>query len=267
MAQARSERPLSLTAAGLWAVALWLIEHICFEVTEALRPGAITDIVSVSACVVLATSAVVFAMMRAHAPDGSVRATLGVRAIGPLRFVLAVAAGVGLSPALSTVDDLVVKRWPYDDPEALASMEKLLGSSTHVALVVGVFVVIPLARELFFRGILFGELRARSSDASAAVTVAATSLIFTVFSLDWRSMPTALVLGLSLGWLRERTGSVVAPVVAHLAFWSVQGIPILRGADPAVDVIYPARWIGGGVGLAVVALAVTGVLGTRKAEG
>jgi len=87
-----------------------------------------------------------------------------------------------------------------------------------------------------------------------------------VFSLDWRSMPTALVLGLSLGWLRARSGSVIAPAVAHLAFWSVQGVPILRGADPAADVTYPAKWIGCGLALAVVALAVAGLRGPRTAD-
>jgi membrane protease YdiL (CAAX protease family) len=264
--QSPPERPLTLTAAALWAVALWLVEHLCFEMTEALRPGAITDIVSVSACVVLATSAIVFAMIRIHAPEGSVREALGVRPVGPVRFALAIAAGVGLSPGLSTIDDLIAKRWPYDDPEAQASMDKLLGSTTHLALVVGVFVVIPLAREVFFRGILFTQLRAAGSEAASTfVTLVATSLLFTVFSLDWRSMPTALVLALSLGWLRARTGSVVAPVVAHLAFWSVQGIPILRGADPAADITYTTAIIAGGAALAAAALGLTGLVG-RKSE-
>jgi uncharacterized protein len=266
LAAPANDRPLSLPAAALWVTALWLLEHICFEVTEALRPGAITDIVNVSACVVLATSVVVFAMLRVHAPTESLRATLGIRALGPLGLVLSAAAGAGLCPALSTVDDLVAKRWPYDDPQALESMNKLLASSTHLGLVLGVFVVIPLAREVFFRGVLFGELRrARGIGigrdigeaggvGSTAVALVATALLFAVFSLDWRSMPSALVLGLALGWLRARTGSLVAPVVAHLAFWSVEGIPILRGADPAADVTYPTRWIAGGVAMALVAL-------------
>ena len=116
MAKAQPERPLSLPAAALWAIALWLLEHICFEVTEAVRPGAITDIVNVSACVMLATSFVVFAMVRVHAPEESLRATLGVRGIGALRLVLSAAVGAGLCPALSTVDDLVARRWPYSDP-------------------------------------------------------------------------------------------------------------------------------------------------------
>jgi len=261
-----NDRPLSLPAATLWATALWLLEHICFEVTESARPGAITDIVNVSACVVLATSIIVFAMLRVHAPHESVRATLGVRAIGPLRLLLSAVAGAGLCPALSTLDDLVARRWPYDDPAALESMQKLLASSSHLGLVLGVFVVIPLAREVFFRGVLFGELGrdpllhragagADQGPGGAAVALLATTLLFTVFSLDWRSMPSALVLGLALGWLRLCTGSLVAPVVAHLAFWSVEGIPILRGADPAADVTYPVRWIAMAATVALAALA------------
>jgi membrane protease YdiL (CAAX protease family) len=251
-------RPFSLAAAALWTSMLWLLEHVCFELTEAARPGAITDIVNIAACVVLATSVVVFAMVRVHAPDESLRESLGVRPVGLLRLVLSVAVGAGLCPAMSTIDDLIVKRWPYDDAEAAASMDKLLGSSTHLALVMGVFVIIPLAREVFFRGVLYGELDrhpALRDEESALVPVVATALLFAVFSLDWRSMPTALVLGLALGWLRARTGSLVAPAVAHLAFWSVQGIPILRGMDPAADFTYPTRWVAGGVAISLIALA------------
>jgi membrane protease YdiL (CAAX protease family) len=254
---------LSLPAAALWAIALWLLEHICFETTESARPGAITDIVNVSACVVLATSIILFAMLRVYAPNESVRTTLGLRAVSPVGLLLSAVAGAGLCPALSTLDDLVARRWPYDDPAALESMQKLLASSSHVALVLGVFVVIPLAREIFFRGLLFGELEGDSlgplagaaDPRSPTVAFLATTLLFTVFSLDWRSMPSAFVIGLALGWLRLRTGSLVAPVVAHLAFWSVEGIPILRGADPAADVTYPVRWIAGAAAVALVALA------------
>jgi membrane protease YdiL (CAAX protease family) len=251
-----------LPAAGLWATALWLLEHLCFEITESVRPGAITDIVSVSACVVLATSIIAFAMLRVHAPNDSVRATLGVRVVRPLRLLLSAVAGACLCPALSTLDDLVAKRWPYDDPAALESMQKLLASSSHLGLVFCVFVIIPLSREIFFRGLLFGQLdppgplaaAGDSSSSGAAMAFLTTTLFFTVFSLDWRSMPSALVLGVALGWLRLRTGSLVAPVVAHLAFWSVQGIPILRGADPAADVTYPVRWMAAAAAVALVAL-------------
>jgi membrane protease YdiL (CAAX protease family) len=251
LADTHSDRRLSLPGAALWALALWLLEHVCFEMTEAIRPGAITDVVNVTGCVVLATSIVIFAMVRVHARDESLRAALGLRSLGPLRLALCLAAGLGLGPALASLDDLVAKRWPYDDPDELANMQKLLGSSTRLALVAAVFVVIPIAREMFFRGVLYGELRKAASTVTA---VALTSLLFTVFPLDWRSMPSALVLSFSLGWLRAKGGSVIAPIVAHLAFWSVQGIPILGGADPGAGATYPPRWIAGGLAVALLAL-------------
>jgi membrane protease YdiL (CAAX protease family) len=264
LADTHSDRRLSLPGAALWTLALWLVEHVCFEMTEAARPGAITDIINVSGCVVLATSIVVFAILRVHGPDESLRAALGLRSLGPLRLALCAAAGVGLGPALASLDDLVARRWPYDDPEVLENMQKLLGSSTRIALVVAVFVVIPLAREVFFRGILYGELR---KGVSTFTAVAATSLLFTVFSLDWRSMPSALVLSLCLGWLRACGGSVIASVVAHLAFWSVQGVPILRGADPSAGVMYPVKWSAGGLALALLALVAAGFGKTKEDRG
>ncbi len=256
MTATKTDRPLSLQAAAIWTIGLWLLEHICLEITEALRPGAITDIVNVSACVVLATSIVVFAVARLHVPERSLRATLGIRPLGPLGLVLSAAVGVGLSPAMSRLDDLVAQRWPYDDPEALANVQKLLASSTRWSLVLGVFVVIPLARELFFRGLLFGELRRAVSLGGAVV---ATSILFAIFSLDWRSMPAALILSFALGWVRARGGSVIAPVVTHLAFWSVQGLPILRGADPSVDVTYSPKWVAAGLLVALLGLVGIGI--------
>ncbi|HEX3770317.1 MAG TPA: CPBP family intramembrane glutamic endopeptidase, partial [Polyangiaceae bacterium] len=179
----------------------------------------------------------------------------------PIRFALSAAAGAGLFPVLATIDDLVAKRWPYDDPDALAGMDKMLSSTSHTWLVVGIFVVVPLAHELFFRGILFTQVRAAST---ATVAVLATSLLFMTFPLEPRVMPTVLLLALALGVLRERTGTVIAPIVAQLAFGAVEGVPILRGADPEADVTYSLRWIAGGAAVAIVSLAIVALMGPRN---
>jgi membrane protease YdiL (CAAX protease family) len=251
-----SNRPMSPLIAALWTIALWLLGNVCVALTEAARPGALSDIVSLGTCEVLATSLVAFAMVRVHARDASLRATFGLRPLSLLHVALSVAAGAGLCPVLSTLDDVIVKRWPYNDPEALESMQKLLSASSRLALVVGVFVVIPLARELFFRGILFGELRRATSSVVAGV---ATAAFFAASSFGgWRTMPMAFVLGLALARVRAQSGSVIAAIALHWAFWSVEGIPILLGRDPAADVTYPTRWIAGGAVIAALSLAVIG---------
>jgi membrane protease YdiL (CAAX protease family) len=251
-------------AAALWTTALWLGENVCVSVTQALRPGALSDVVNLGACTALATSLLVFLMVRVHAREVSLRATLGVAWPAPLHVLLAIAAGAGLYPLLSTIDDLAQKRWPspVDESEALAKLLSVPTTSARIALVVSAFVVIPLARELFFRGLVYGEVRRATNVRTATI---ASAVFYAASQLDWRSLPTTLVLGLALARLRERSGTVVAPIAAHLAYWSVAAIPILRGRDPMEDVTYPTRWVVGGAVIAVLALAAVGA-GSRKDE-
>lgn len=249
------DRPLTPLAAALWTVALTLVASVCGYATQAARPGAESDIVTLTTCDVLATSLMLFAMVRVHARDASLRLTLGFRPIAALHALLAIAVGAGLYPLLSTVDELVLRRWPIDDPKMTESVDRIVSSSSPVVLVVAAFVVVPLARELFFRGFLFGGVK-RTAGLSSALLV--TSVCYACSSLQWQEMPTMLVLGLATAWLRERTGTVVAAILAQLAFGAVQGIPILRGADPAADVTYPTRWIIGGAVIALLALVAVG---------
>jgi membrane protease YdiL (CAAX protease family) len=242
-------------AAALWAVALTTTFMVAVSLTESVRPGAQTDIVNLAACRVLATSLVIFAMVRWHASDISLRVTLGVRPLAPVRVPLAIAAGAGLFPLLSTIDVMIARRWPIGDESTAESMQKLVSSTSRVGLVIAAYVVVPIALELFFRGILYGGVRATTGVRSAIV---ATSVFYACAYLEPQQMPTALVLGLALAWLRERTGTVLAPLLAQLAYGAVDGIPILRGRDPNADVTYPTKWIAGGAVIAVLALAAVG---------
>lgn len=249
-------------AAALWAVALTMTLMVVESITESVRPGAESDIVNLAACQVLATSLVIFAMVRWHASEIPLRRALGVRPIAPLHVPLAMAAGAGLFPLLSTVDDLVFKRWPIDDPKAVEGLEKLLSSSSRIGLVVAALVVAPVARELFFRGILFGGLRATVNVRTA---IGATAIFYACSTIEPQQMPTALLLGLAMAWLRERSGTVVAPIIAQLAYGAVDGIPILRGRPLDADVTYPTKWVVGGAVIAVLALAAVG-LGHRHED-
>jgi membrane protease YdiL (CAAX protease family) len=253
----RIDRPVTPLTAALWTIALWFLEMTCVFVTDKVRPGAIDDIVNLGACTALATSLVIFAMVRVHAREASLRATLAVIPVAPLHFLLSIAAGAGLYPLLSTIDDRMVARWPYSADEAQA-MERLFAVptlSSRLALVGVGFVLIPLARELFFRGIVFSEIM-RST--SARVATIASALLFTMSELDWRSIPTTLVLGLALARLRERTGTVLAAAAAHVAFFMVAGIPILGGRDTTADIVFSPKWIVGGAVIALLALVGVG---------
>jgi membrane protease YdiL (CAAX protease family) len=245
---------LTPLAAALWSVALTILESVVVAVTDAARPGALTDIVNQAACRVLATSLLCFVMVRLYAREGSLRATFAVRPISPLHVPLAIAAGAGLCPVLSTLQDLVVRRWPLAEDES-DTVQRLVASSSPLGLVLAALVAVPIAYELFFRGILYGGVERATS---ARVAIVSTSVFYACSSLDPRQIPPALALGVAMAWLRERTGTVVAPILAQLAFNAVDGIPILRGRDAAANVTYPSRWIVGGAVIAVLALAAVG---------
>ena len=250
---------MSPLAAALWAVALTMTLMVAVSITNAVRPGAETDIVNLAACEVLSTSVVIFAMVRFHAPEVSLRMMLGMRPIAPLHVIFSIAAGAGLYPLMSKIDDLVLRQYPIDEQGAAEKVHTLLSSSSRLGLVLAGLVAIPIAREIFFRGILYGGVRATINVRTAII---ATTVFYACSYLAPQQIPTALLLGVAFAWLRERTGTVVAPILAQLAYGSVEGIPILRGRDLEAYVTYPPKWIAGGAIIAVLALA--GVAAGRR---
>jgi hypothetical protein len=258
---------MSAVAAALWSCALVFLVEVCVGITEAARPGAATDAVNRAACEMLATSIAVFLVVRVHARDVSLRQTLGVRPIAPLHVMLSVAAGAGLHPLLVTVEDWVLRRFPYSDAEreAMKHYDRLFDLPTHgarIALVLYLFVIMPLAKEVFFRGALYGTMKRVLAPHTVLL---ATSVYFACAYLDPRLFPAMFVLGLAMGHLRERSGTMLAPAIAQLAYWAVEGVPILRGRDPNADLSYPPRWIFGGAVIALLALAGMQA-GTRTGE-
>ena len=82
-------------------------------------------------------------------------------------------------------------------------------------LVLLAIVVAPIVEEVAFRGILYPALRQRWGRRTAVI---ASSLLFAV--VHWP--PTVYVplglLAVVLAWLVETTGSILAPIAAHMAF-------------------------------------------------
>jgi membrane protease YdiL (CAAX protease family) len=227
------DRPISAYGALFWTIVVLTVEHVSVELTEAARGAPLTDIVSLATCKVLATSIVAFAIVRSHARDSSLRLALGASPPALHHVLLAAVAGAGMSPVLAALDDRILARFPYDDPDMLANVEKLVSSAPRVALVIGMFVVIPVTSEVFFRGLLFGGLNG-SEKARQAIVV--TALLFALSSLDLRALPSTFVLGLVLGWLRAKSGSVFPAIVAIVAFRGLSAFAILRGGDPLSDI-------------------------------
>lgn len=81
----------------------------------------------------------------------------------------------------------------------------------NAVLVIGV--IAGAAEELFFRGYMQTQLRARWPAWAAALTSAAC---FGLLHLEWRHAILAFVLGLYFGAITEMTGSVLPAMVCHI---------------------------------------------------
>jgi ABC-2 type transport system permease protein/sodium transport system permease protein len=143
---------------------------------------------------------------------------------------------------------------------------------------VAVFVVQAVVEELFFRGFLFSALR---GTAGPAMTVGVTALLFGLFHLVVtdafaleRLLPSTL-LGLVLGWVCWRSGSVLPPMLLHgchnavLAVLTYGGIE--RTGDDSGAEFLPAPWLlmaaaAAAVGLVLLALRPAPVSRNHQAE-
>lgn len=122
----------------------------------------------------------------------------------------------------------------------------------YPALMAVCFVLPALVEELFFRGFLFSAMRSKISGPATVVT---TALLFgffhfivtEAFALD-RLLPSTL-LGLLLGWVCLRTGSVIPSMLLH-ALHNGMLVVVGQGGFAGGEEI-PVLWlVAGGVGTA-----------------
>ncbi len=126
-----------------------------------------------------------------------------------------------------------------------------LGATPVVLLVLALAVVPAICEELLFRGVVY---RLMCGTLAPRTAVVAQAIVFGLFHGSiYRLLPTAL-LGLILGELRRRTGSVLPGIVAHLM---TNGIILLVEREAPAELVNqlgePTLWALAGVGAVVVA--------------
>jgi membrane protease YdiL (CAAX protease family) len=128
-------------------------------------------------------------------------------AIGPLCELVAQVTQMLLAPV-------------YDAPQhrVLVALER---SETPIwaraVLWFGAAVVVPVAEECFFRGILQTALANLLRSRGAAILLA--SILFGLaHAQQWHVVPALVLFGITLGLLYERSQALVAPIVLHALF-------------------------------------------------
>jgi membrane protease YdiL (CAAX protease family) len=101
----------------------------------------------------------------------------------------------------------------FENPQ----IEALTGGSALSLAELGVLmilvaVVAPIVEELFFRGMLYPVLRRRWS---APVAIVVNGFLFALIHVIPILLPGLFFVGMVLGWVRERSGSVIPCMVIH----------------------------------------------------
>jgi len=171
--------------------------------------------------------------------------TLAPRALGGRTVLLCLAAGITLWGASLGLFALQYVLWP--PPEGYLEAFRQLHAALRPAnfadalLSLAAIAVVPaLCEETLFRGIVLSSLRA-AAGPSFAVTLQA--FLFALIHLDFTApgppvpyrVPFAFAVGLALGALRLRTGSLAAPALSHALLNTITFLTVLLVDDPAQE--------------------------------
>jgi membrane protease YdiL (CAAX protease family) len=141
---------------------------------------------------------------------GDVRRNLAIGGSFPTRPLLVAAIFIAVSAAFETWLGSV---FPYLRELFTLPTEP---SALWLALI-GAVIGAPIAEELIFRGFIFTAVRTRWGYPLA---LGLTSVLFAAMHFDPTGVYALLVLpsAFLLGWLREKTGGIAAPILVHATF-------------------------------------------------
>lgn len=139
---------------------------------------------------------------------------LGLRAYDVAFGCLFSAALFGLSFFIRICYVIVAQLWGIDlKPQDILLRLDVTGWG-FVLTFFAVVLLAPVAEEIFFRGFLYGGLRARIGVIGAML---ASTLFFTALHFSIDAFIPIFVLGLFLAWLYEKTGSLYPGIILHAA--------------------------------------------------
>lgn len=124
----------------------------------------------------------------------------------------------------------------------------------HPLGIIAIVIMAPIVEELLFRGAIEGYLLRKWKHPAGAIVF--SSLVFGLVHGNWVQAPFAFVIGLALGWMYYRTGSLFPGILMHFVNNStaVLGFLITDNPDATMVSEYGPQ---GAVWMAVAGAAVT----------
>ena len=230
-APGEGDGPVSLLVATGWTAGTTLVFLSLLSVLVAVRPDADPDLISAFGCQAIAYLLGLFAILRVHAPNASIRDFLGARATRPAFYAIAVLMGLAFEAPVSALYDAIERRWPSPssgDGELL----KLIAAAppaTQIALCLVIVGLGPALEEIFFRGALARLLRR----AGPALAIVGTAALFAVAHVQPQKFLPIGLFGVALGVLRYASGSLLPGIVLHATFNAIPLVAVLSAGAVA----------------------------------
>lgn len=114
-------------------------------------------------------------------------------------------------------------RIPAVEQESVQLLRAAAHPLNRVLLGVTAIVLAPVAEEVLFRGLLYPAIKQAGFPRLALWL---TALLFAAIHLNLATLLPLVMLALALAWLYERTNNLLAPVVAHSLFNTVNFVMI-----------------------------------------
>ncbi len=120
--------------------------------------------------------------------------------------------------------------------KALVASDAIAGT---VMLIASAVLIAPVLEEVIFRGLMQSVLVEWFGQPMRWGVVLLASLVFAMIHADlntgenWQALPGLFVLGLILGWLYERTGSLWPSIIVHIGFNALNVIVAMNTTLPA----------------------------------
>ncbi|MEM9345611.1 MAG: CPBP family intramembrane glutamic endopeptidase [Planctomycetota bacterium] len=132
--------------------------------------------------------------------------------------------GLGLAGAVGLVVNLISEALgqPVDPVahEALKTLREEFSMNLLIALIISAVFLAPLVEEFVFRGIFQTSLLRlfRGMRWPGLIVASAVFSVIHIAVVPWQGLIPLFVLGLVWGYLYERTGSLLVPILSHAVF-------------------------------------------------
>jgi membrane protease YdiL (CAAX protease family) len=170
-----------------------------------------------------------------------VTAAVGLRRLDQRRLLYALGAGLALWVASIGLFELQAVLWPPDASylDAFRRIHDALrpnGLLDALVSIAAIAVVPAICEETLLRGILLPSLD-RVAGSTPAVLMSA--LLFAAIHLDLYRFAFTFGVGIALGVLKQRSGSLLAPVLAHALLNTVTFAVAPFADDPSAETASP----------------------------